>query len=469
MKESRSVRRRVCPCRFAVAAVALLVAAAGFTSPASAQTITEFPIPTEYSYPWGIASGPDGNLWFTEVLGNKIGRITPSGVITEFAVPTSNCYPQGITAGPDGNVWFTETLSNKIGRITPSGVIAEFVVPTSASSPYGIAAGPDGNLWFTEYAGQKIGRISPSGAGIVEFPVISGENGPLGIVAGPDGNLWFTELLGNRIGRITPSGSIYEFPIPTGNYGPGNPEEITAGPDGNLWFTLSYAIPGQGNSIGRVTLSGVISVFPAPIWGGGESGIAAGPDGNLWFGEEPEAQIGQMTPAGTMITEFPVPSGYNGSGPFLIAAGPDGNLWFTESNANKIGRLTIPVRASFFTVSPCRAFDSRTTSPLAGGSQTPVYLFGQCGIPAGATAVALNLTVTEATTTGHVSLFADGGAQPLASTINYVAGQTRATNAVASLGASGATAVYVSQTSGTVHVLIDVAGYFVRDTATPSP
>ena len=33
--------------------------------------------------PYGIAAGPDGNLWFTEndVL-TKVGRITPSGTVT---------------------------------------------------------------------------------------------------------------------------------------------------------------------------------------------------------------------------------------------------------------------------------------------------------------------------------------------------------------------------------------------------
>ena len=39
--------------------------------------------------PWGIAAGPDGNLWFTEEVGDKIGRITPVGAVTEFPVPTA--------------------------------------------------------------------------------------------------------------------------------------------------------------------------------------------------------------------------------------------------------------------------------------------------------------------------------------------------------------------------------------------
>ncbi len=80
---------------------------------APALSITEFPLPTSRQL-FHIAAGHDGNLWFTEVvynqqyelIGSKIGRISPSGTITEFSVPTAKSGPDGITAGPDGNLWF---------------------------------------------------------------------------------------------------------------------------------------------------------------------------------------------------------------------------------------------------------------------------------------------------------------------------------------------------------------------------
>jgi sugar lactone lactonase YvrE len=331
MEDTGSVRRGTWRSGPWIVAIVLLVAGAGLTSLASAQTITEFPIPTAFSRPYGIAVGPDGNLWFTEDGGN-VGRITPRGVITEFPVPTSGGSQDAIAAGSDGNLWFTEDGGNNIGRITPVGAVTEIPIPTSSSHPWGITAGPDGNLWFTESAGDKIGRITPDGV-VTRFAVPTRGHYPAGITAGPDGNLWFTEYFGNTIGRFTPPGAA----------------------------------------------------------------------------------------------------------------------------------------TFFFTVPPCRAFDSRDSIPFAGGSWT-VPLVGRCGVPTGAVAVALNLTVTAATTAGHIVLFADGQEPwPLVSTINYVAGQTRANNAVAQLGASGATAVYVSQLSGTVHVIIDVSGYFMSDSAPPSP
>jgi streptogramin lyase len=326
------------------AALILAVVGAGLARITDGQVITEFTTPTADGDPYRVATGPDGNLWFTELAG-KIGRITPAGVITEFTVPTAFALPQGIAAGPDGNVWFTERDGNidKVGRITTAGVITEFTVPTHAAGVAEIALGPDGNLWFTEDAANKIGRITTGGK-FSEFtlprmcPSFARSCYPEGIVAGPDGNLWFSEAAGSSIGRITTSGVITEFTAAASN-------SIALGPDGNLWFTENT------NTIGRITTVGLFDEFTMPDVGSAARDIAAGPDGNLWF-TEPSGKIGRITTAG-VITEFTVPIA--GSSPFDIAAGPDGNLWFTEygSLTDKIGRITTALAA------PC-VVDSRS-------------------------------------------------------------------------------------------------------------
>jgi hypothetical protein len=50
---------------------------------------------------------------------------------------------------------------------------------------------------------------------------------------------------------------------------------------------------------------------------------------------------------------------------------------------------------------------------------------------------------------------------PLASSINFSAGKTRANNAITRLGAGGVLAVFSGQPSGgVVNVIVDVSGYF---------
>jgi hypothetical protein len=116
---------------------------------------------------------------------------------------------------------------------------------------------------------------------------------------------------------------------------------------------------------------------------------------------------------------------------------------------------------SFYTVNPCRAVDTRDPPrPLAAGADGVFTLAGTCGVPLTAKAVSLNLTVTQPTAMGNVRIYPAGTPVPLVSTVNYVAAQTRANNAIAVLSALGQAAVRCSQASGTVHVVLDVNGYF---------
>src|SRR5689334_18931948 len=75
---------------------------------------------------------------------------------TEYTLPTANGGPRGIIAGPDGALWFLANGVDKIGRITTAGVITIFGCPI-CNQPIGIAAGADGALWFTMYDPAKIG------------------------------------------------------------------------------------------------------------------------------------------------------------------------------------------------------------------------------------------------------------------------------------------------------------------------
>src|SRR5581483_874358 len=148
---------------FLLLRVVFLAACSDNTPPAKATgTITEFRLPTAGSSPDGIVAGPDGNVWFTEKIGDKIGRITSDGTITEFSLPNPNVLPGGITKGPDGNIWFAE-LGGNIGRITPNGTITEFPLMATPTLAEGLAAGPDGALWFTDRATGNIGRAMPGG------------------------------------------------------------------------------------------------------------------------------------------------------------------------------------------------------------------------------------------------------------------------------------------------------------------
>ena len=298
----------------------------------STGSLREFPVPTPNSRPVAIVRGSDGNFWFTEEQGNKIGRITPQGVLTEFLIPTSNSIPGGLTRGSDGNLWFYENKGDKIGHITPQGQITEFPVPVG-SDLVGITAGPDGNLWFVGYKPNKIWRMTTSGVITGGFPIPTDGSGTETIIAGSDGNVWFVEDWGNKIGRITPQGNITEFPIPTSLVsGQQNYHDMVVGPDGNVWFT-----EGLANKLGRITPQGEITEFSVPPPGGNPGSPCAGPDGNIWFTDDAN-HIRRITPSGMFLSKFMIPP--PGSRPAALTVGSDKNIWFIEPSGNKIGRIT---------------------------------------------------------------------------------------------------------------------------------
>lgn len=136
--------------------------------------------------------------------------------------------------------------------------------------------------------------------------------------------------------------------------------------------------------------------------------------------------------------------------------------------SNNSASLTIPVARtmSFYTLSPCRLVDTRDAPGSRGGPAlipgvTRTFpISGTCGVPSTAWAVSLNLTVTQPTAQGYVRVFAGGTPTPLTSSVNYAAGVTRANNAVVALGTAGDLTAVANQASGSVHLILDVNGYF---------
>jgi ELWxxDGT repeat protein len=132
-----------------------------------------------------------------------------------------------------------------------------------------------------------------------------------------------------------------------------------------------------------------------------------------------------------------------------------------ETATAAIGDSLSLIPMAFYTVTPCRVVDTRDPapgSPLAAGVPRTFPVAGHCLIPATAKTISFNVTVTGATTSGNVRLFAGGTPAPAASTINFVAGVTRANNGFVALGSGGDVSALLGPT-GTAHLIIDVNGY----------
>jgi streptogramin lyase len=110
--------------------------------------------------PNGIAVTPGQNpqVWFTSRFNHAVGHLNPStSAVTLF--PVANTGPQGIATGPDGAVWFTQVLKGNIASINNAGVITEGKV-VNRSGPFGITVDPtNGDPWYTMMAANKIAAL----------------------------------------------------------------------------------------------------------------------------------------------------------------------------------------------------------------------------------------------------------------------------------------------------------------------
>src|SRR4051812_19782509 len=81
--------------------------------------------------------------YFFPAVENLEDRLAPAvGGITELALPAAANGAYGVAAGPDGNLWVAESAADQIARITPGGAVTEFAIPTANSTPYYVTGGP---------------------------------------------------------------------------------------------------------------------------------------------------------------------------------------------------------------------------------------------------------------------------------------------------------------------------------------
>jgi hypothetical protein len=115
--------------------------------------------------------------------------------------------------------------------------------------------------------------------------------------------------------------------------------------------------------------------------------------------------------------------------------------------------------AGFATVVPSRIVDTRLSAGKVGaGTVFRVHVAGSGGVPAtGATAVALNLTVTKPEMAGFATAYPCGTSPPLASNVDYAAGADASDAVVVGVGSAGDVCVL---SSARTHLVIDLTGWF---------
>lgn len=138
----------------------------------------------------------------------------------------------------------------------------------------------------------------------------------------------------------------------------------------------------------------------------------------------------------------------------------------TDSGGNQASSSeSFTTTGTYFTpIAPVRVLDTRDGTGAGAGQVGPdgtvrLKIAGVNGVPTGVTAVSLNVTVTDPSEAGFITVYPSGQPLPDTSNVNFGPGQTRANTVVAEVGTDG----YVDLTStsaGGVQLVADLEGYY---------
>ncbi len=290
--------------------------------------------------PNNLAFGPDGSLYIVDKSNYRIRKIDSDGIVTTVAGNGSRGYSgdgglatrakleglYGIAFGPDGNLYIADNYNDCIRRVNSDRII-NTVVDADLHSPYGIAFAPDGSLYVSERHGYRISKVDVDGvvntiAGSFLTSGFSGDyslainakfNHPIGIAFDSSGKLYIADYWNHRVRRISTNGII----------------KTVAGSGGTVYSGGGFS--GDGSFATGALLNRPTSV-------------AVDPDGNLYIADNKNSRIRQVNKQGRITT---IVSPSKVTSPEGLQFGPDGNLYFTDTTSNQIFRLRSSAFPSF--------------------------------------------------------------------------------------------------------------------------
>ncbi|HVN84021.1 MAG TPA: carboxypeptidase regulatory-like domain-containing protein [Candidatus Binatia bacterium] len=244
--------------------------------------------------PHSLQVGPDGAIWVTLCLGNKVGRFDPRTEQWQIIEQKDGLYPHTLRFDRRGRVWYTLAVSNHVGMIDPkTGEQRTIRLPARTWGQAIAVRVMPMFLWAAKYL--PIGDQSSNSEGM-NLPV------PYGIDIAADGAVWFSQLNEHRIGRIDPDSNaitLIETPFP-------GPRRLRFDSKGNLW------IPGfSAGVIARYSLAtGEFKAWKLPI-NGVETPYALNVDrrtDTVWICGTNSDTLIRFDPATETFTVFPLPT-----------------------------------------------------------------------------------------------------------------------------------------------------------------
>lgn len=195
--------------------------------------VTTYPLPREASANLNTASfDADGILWFTGQAGVH-GHLDPTSEAVVVTDSPRGRGPYGIATTPDGDVWFSSLAGSYIARIlSGDGDLDVVDVPSPDGGARRVWSDSSGVLWVTEWFAGNLARYDPDAEVWDTWRLPGDDPQPYAVYVDEVDHVWVTDFGADALVRFDPASEEFRsFPWPT----PGAQVRQLLGRPGEVW------------------------------------------------------------------------------------------------------------------------------------------------------------------------------------------------------------------------------------------
>jgi len=144
--------------------------------------------------PYGIATAPDGGVYYVSLAGNYLARVdVHSGAVTLIAPPTPKQGARRVWADSQGHIWISEWNAGQLGRYDPATQSwKEWRLPGRNPGAYAAYVDDQDKVWLSDFGANALVRFDPATERFDSFPLPSG-NANVRQLLGRTGEVWGAE------------------------------------------------------------------------------------------------------------------------------------------------------------------------------------------------------------------------------------------------------------------------------------
>jgi tripartite motif-containing protein 71 len=319
--------------------------------------------PGQFGFPYGVALDAAGDVYVADDSNDRIVKLSPQLAFAGAwggagSKPGQLEFPRALASDPAGDTYVADTANDRIEVFNPAGDYLRTIgysgrMPGQLTAPSGLALDPTGRLLVSDTVDNRIEAFASGSDRFLEQWTLAGGHAagfasPAGIGIDPRGSVYVADLGNQRIVHLWGDGTFLgELGGPADLGG----AELAGAGSVEVSATTGQIYVADSNH-NRVLVYGPEGTLQAK-WGAGEGDGAAGsspgafdhpealaiaPSGNVYVADTRNNRVVELSPAGSVITEWGAKANVAGHlrSPAGIAVDAAGRVYVADSEDDRI-------------------------------------------------------------------------------------------------------------------------------------